>query len=167
VGLVLGIEHSLDLPVGLLHVQPLAALEDGGHGVGRVGHLHALQVPAAARARVVVLHGDPQQLAHVQHLQHEAVRVAALKQVAEVLPELPLARVAVHTVDGDEDVGVGARLLHVAGDHDDLVLDGHQVAHFAGEALDGLVGLEGLELVLLRGQGNPCVAVEKIPMQKI
>ena len=114
-----------------------------------------------------MLHGDPEQLAHVQHLQDEAVRVAALEKVPELLPELPLARVSVDAVYGDEDVGVGAGLLHVPGHDDDLVPDGNQVAHLAREAFDGLVGLKGLELVLLGCQGNLGVAVEEVPVQNI
>ena len=165
--LVLWIEHSLDLPVRLGHVQPLPTLEDGGHRVGGVGHLDTLQEPAGGRARVVVLHSDPEQLAHVQHLQNEAVRVAALEKVPELLPKLPLARVPVDAVYGDEDVGVGAGLLHVPGHDDDFVPDGHQVAHLARKALDGLVGLKRLELVLLSRQGNPRITVEEIPVKKM
>lgn len=163
---VSGVEHAHDLPVGLAGVQPLPALEDCCHRVGRVRHLHALQVPPAVAAAVVVLHLDPQQLPEVQHLQDEAVRAASLEKVAQLLPQLPLARVAVGAVDGEEDVGVGARTLRVPGDHDDFVLDRHQVADFAGEALDGLEALERQELVPFGCQRDLCVAVEEIPEEQ-
>lgn len=141
------VEDALDLPVGLAGVQPLPAVEDGGDRVGGVGHLDALQIPAAVGAVVVVLHFDPQQLPEVQHLHHKAVRAASLEQVAELLPQRPLARVAVDAKDGDENVGVRASSFHVPGDDDDFVLDGDELADFAGEALDRLETLKGHELV--------------------
>lgn len=74
--------------------------------------------------------------------------MASLEKVAEFLPQLTLARVSVDAVDGEEDVGVSARTLHVPGDHDDFILYRNQVADFAGEALDGLEALKRQELVL-------------------
>lgn len=123
-------------------------------------------MPPAVGAAVVVLHLDPLQLPEVQHLQDEAVRAASLKKVAELLPQLTPARVSVGAVDGEEDVGVGARTLHIPGDHDDFVLDRHQVADFAGEALDGLEAFERQELLLFSCQRDLCVAVEEIPEEE-
>lgn len=157
------VEHALDLPVGLASVQPLAALEDGRDRVGRVGHLDALQVPAAAGAAVVVLHLDPQQFAEVQHLHEEAVRAPPLEQVAELLPQLTPARVAVGAEDGDENVGVRASSFDVPGEDDDFVLDRDEFTDFAGEAFDRLETLEGHELVFFGCQRNFSVTVEEIP----
>lgn len=157
------VENALDLPVGLASVQPLATLEDGGDRVGRVGHLDALQIPAAVGAVVVVLHLDPQQLPEVQHLHDKAVRAPLLEQVAELLPQLALARVPVDAEDGDENVGVCARPFDVPGDHDDFVLDRDEFADFACEALDGLETLKGHELVFFGCQWNFSITVEEIP----
>lgn len=161
--LISGIKHSVYLPVCPPMIQPLPAVEDGRDGVGHVGQLHALQEPAVVEAAAVVLHFDPQQLPEVQHLQDEAVRLAPLEQVAELLPQLTPARVAVDAVDGDEHVGVGAGAFHVPGDDDDLVLDGDQFAHFAGEALDRFVALKGQELVLFGCQRDLGITVKEIP----
>lgn len=110
-----------------------------------------------------MLHFDSQQLPKVQHLQDKAVRPPSLKKVAELLPQMTLARVAVDAVDGDVNVGVCAGPFHVPGDDDDFILDGDQVADFAREALDGLEALKCLELVLFGCQGDLCIAVEEIP----
>lgn len=164
--LISGVEHSLNLPVGLLTVQPLSTLEDGCHWVGCVGHLHTLQVPPTVGAAVVVLHFDPQQLPEVQHLHNKTVCSASLKQVAELLPQMTLARVTVDAVDGDENIGVRSGPFYIPGDDDDFVLDRDQVADFAREALDGLEALECQELVLFGCQGDLCIAVEEIPKQE-
>lgn len=161
--LIFWVEDPGELPVRPLGVQPLPAEEDGGDAAGRVGDLHAVQQPAGTEAAVVVLHAHLQQLPHVQHLQQEAVRLLALEKVAELLPQLPAARVAVGAVDGEEDVGVGARPLLVARDDDDLVLDGHQAAGLAGEALHGLCALKGQEFVPLWREGDLGVANEDVP----
>lgn len=95
-----------------------------------------------------MLHFDPQQLPEVQHLHNEAVCSPSLKEVAELLPQMTLARVTVDAVDGDENVGVRAGPFYIPGDDDDFVLDRDQVADFAREALDGLEALECQELVL-------------------
>lgn len=144
-------------------VQPLPTEEDGGDAVGRVGDFHAVQQPARVHARVVVLHPDLLQLAHVQHFQQEPVGAPALEEVAKLLPQLAAARVPVRAVDGDGNVGVRARPLLVARDDDDLVLDGHQTPGFAGEALHGLCALKGQEVVSLVGQGDAGVAAEDVP----
>lgn len=130
-----------------MSIQPLPALEDGCHRVGSVCHLNALQVPPAVGAAVVVLHLDPQELSEVQHLQNEAVCSASLEKVAELLSQCTLPRIPVDPIDGNKDVGVGACTLHVPRDHDDFVLDRHEAANFAGEALDGLKALEREKLV--------------------
>lgn len=153
----------MDLPICPPMIQPLPTKEDGCDRVGRVGQLHTLQEPPVVEAAAVVLHFDPQQLPKVQHLQDEAVRLAPLEQVAELLPQLTPARVAVDAVDGDEHIGVSAGTFDVPGDDDDLVLDGDQFAHFAGEALDRFVALEGQELVLFGCQGDLGIAVKEIP----
>ena len=123
-------------------------------------------MPPAAGAAVVVLHFDLQQLPKVQHLQNKAVRSASLEKVAELLPQVTLARVTVDAVDGDENVGIRAGSFHVRGDDDDFVLDGDQVANFAREALDGFRALKCLELVLFGSQGHLCITVEEIPKQE-
>lgn len=110
-----------------------------------------------------MLHFDPQQLPEVQHLQNKAVCSPSLEQVAELLPQMTLARVAVDAVDGDEDVGVRAGPFHIPGDDDDFILDGDQVADLASEALDGLEALKCQELVLFGCQWDSCIAVEEIP----
>lgn len=117
-------------------------------------------------AAAVVLHSDPQQLPEVQHLQNKAIGSPSLEEVAEALAQMALARVPVHAVDGDENVGIRAAVLHVPGDDDDFVLDGDQFADFAREALDGLEALECEEFVLFGCQGDLCIAVEEIPKQK-
>jgi len=157
----------LTLPVGLPIVQPLPALEDGRHRVGCVGHLHTRQVPPAVGAAAVVLHLDPQQLPEVQHLQNEAIRSPSLKKVAELLPQVALARVAVGAEDADGNVGVRAGSFHVPRDDDDFVLDGDQAADFAREALDGLEALECLEFVLFGRQRDLSITVEEIPKPKV
>lgn len=151
------------MPVGPFGVQPLPPEEDGGDAVGRVGDLHPIQQPPRVHTRVVVLHSDLLQLSHVQHFQQESVRPPAFEEVAKLLPQLASTRVPVGTVDGDENVGVRARPLLVARDHDDLVLDGHQTPGLAGEALDGLCALKCEELVSLRGQRDAGVAAEDVP----
>lgn len=160
---VLRVEDALDLPIGLAGVQPLAALEDGGDRVGRVGHLDALQVPAAVGAAAVVLHFDPQQFPEVQRLHDEAVGAPPLEQVAELLPQRTLARVPVDAEDGDENAGVCAGPFDVPGDDDDFVPDRDEFADFAGEALDGLTTLKGHELVSLGRQWNFSITTEEIP----
>lgn len=160
---VSGVKHSLNLPISLPSVQPLPTLEDGRHRVGCVGHLDALQIPPAVIAAVVVLHFDPQQLAEVQRLQDEALGAPSLEKVAEPLPQMPLARVTVDAVDGEEHVGVSAGPFHIPSDDDDFVLDGDQVAHFAREALNGLEALKRQELVLFGRQWDLCIAVEIKP----
>lgn len=163
-GSVSGIQHSLDLPVCFSSVQPLPTHENGGHPVGSVGDLHTLQVPACFGASVVMLHPHPQELPQVQHLQHEAVGVASLKQVAELLLQGAFARVPVDPVDGDEDVGVGASAFHVTGDNDDLVLHRHQAPHLTGEALHGLGAFKGLEVILFGREGDLCITVKCVPV---
>lgn len=157
------VENALDLPIGLASIQPLATLEDSRDRVGCVGHLDALQVPATVGAVVVVLHFDPQQFSKVQHLHDKAVRAPLLEQVAELLPQLPLARVPVHTKDGDENVGVCASPFNVPGDDDDIILDWNEFTDFACEALDRLETLKGHELVFFGCQWNLSVTVEEIP----
>lgn len=161
--LIFWVEDPGNPSVGPFGVQPLAAEEDGGDAVGRVGDLYPVQQPARVHAPVVVLHPDLLQLSHVQHFQQEPVRPPALEEVAELLAQLAAARVPVGAVDGDEDVGVRPRPLLVARDDDDLVLDGHQASGLAGEALHGLSALECEELVSFGGQGDPGVAAEDVP----
>lgn len=110
-----------------------------------------------------MLHLDPQQLPEVQHLHHEAVGAPPLEQVAELLPQLTLARVAVDAEDGDEDVGVRAGSFDVPGDDDDFVLDRDEFTDFAGEAFDGLEALKGHELVFFGCQWDFSITVEEIP----
>ena len=161
--LIFRVEDPEDLPVSPLSVQPLPAEKDGGDAVGRVGDLHAVQQPAGTQTGVVVLHPDFLQLSHVQHLQQEAVRLLALEEVAELLPQLPTARIPIGAVDGDEHVGIGPRSLLVACDHDDLVLDGHQASSLTGKALQGLCALEGQEIVPLRRKRDEGIAGEEVP----
>ena len=160
---VFGVNNPEDLSVRLLGVQPLPTHKDGGDPVGGVGDLHAVQQPARTQACVVVLHLHPEQLTHVQHLQDKAVRLLALKQVSKLLPELPAARVTVGAVERDEDVGVGAGALLVRRDDDDLVLDRHQAAGLAGEALHRARALEGHELVPLGREWDLSVARKNVP----
>lgn len=148
------------MSIGFIFVQPLSTNEDGGHPVGGVGDLHTLQEPAGRRARVVVLHSDPQEFPQIQHLQQESVRLSAFKQVPELLLERSLPWVSVDAVERDEDVGVGGGFLHVSGDDDYFVFDGNQTADFAGETLHGFGALERHELVFLGCQRNPCVTRE-------
>lgn len=157
------VENALDLPIGLASVQPLATLEDGRDRVGCVGHLDALQIPATVGAVVVVLHFDPQQFPKVQHLHDKAVRAPLLEQVAELLPQLTLARVPVDTEDGDENVGVCASPFNVPGDDDDFILDRDEFTDFACEALDRLETLKSHELVFFGCQWNFSITVEEIP----
>lgn len=163
--LISWVEHSLNLPISLVSVQPLSTLEDGCDRVGCVGHLNALQVPPAACAAVVVLHLDPQELPKVQHLQDKAVRLAPFKEVAELLAQVTLARVTVDAVDGEENVGICAGRFDVPSDDDDFILDRNQATDFAGETLNGLVALKCQELVLFGCQGDFCITVEEIPEQ--
>lgn len=157
------VENALDLPIGLASVQPLATLEDGRDRVGCVGHFDALQIPATVGAVVVVLHFDPQQFPKVQHLHDKAVRAPSLEQVAELLPQLTLARVPVDTEDGDENVGVCASPFNVPGDDDDFVLDRDEFTDFTCKALDRLETLKGHELVSFGCQWNFNITVEEIP----
>lgn len=136
--LIFWVEEPGELPICPLAVQPLSAEEDGGDAAGRVGDLHTVEQPAGTQTTVVVFYAHLQQLPHIQHLQQEAVCLLALKKIAELLPQLPAARITISTVDGEKDVGVGTRRLLVASDDNDLVLDGHQAAGLAGEALHGL-----------------------------
>lgn len=150
----------MSLSICFISVQPLSADEDGGHPVGGVGDLHALQVPSGRSAFIVVLHFDPQEFAQIQHLQQEAVCPSSLEQVPVLPLQRSFPRVSVDAVERDEDVGVGGGLLHVSGDDDDLVFDGNQTAHFAGEALHGFGAFKHHELVFLDRQRNPSVACE-------
>lgn len=154
------------MSIGFIFVQPLSTNEDGGHPVGGVGDLHALQEPAGRRAGVVVLHSDPQEFPQIQHLQQESVRLSAFKQVPELLLERSLPWVSVDAVERDEDVGVGGGFLHVSGDDDYFVFDGNQTADFAGETLHGFGALERHELVFLGRQRNPCVTREVEPAEE-
>lgn len=156
-------EDPGELPIRPLGVQPLSAEEDGGDAAGCVGDLHTVQQPAGTQATVVVFHTNLQQLPHIQHLQQEAVRLLALKKVAELLPQLPAARVTIGTINGEKDVGVSTCPLLVASDDDDLVLHRHQAAGLAGEALHGLCALEGQEFVPLWRKGDLCIANEDVP----
>lgn len=110
-----------------------------------------------------MLHPDFLQLSHVQHLQQETVRLLTLEEVAELLPQLPTARISIGAVDGDENVGVRPRSLLVACDHDDLVFDGHQAPSLTGKALQGLCALEGQEIVPLRRERDEGFAGEEVP----
>lgn len=113
-----------------------------------------------------MLHFDPQQLPEVQHLQNEAVRTAFLKEVAELLPQMTLARVPVDTVDGDKNVGVCAGPFYIPSNDDDFVLDRGQIADFARKALNGLKAFKCQELVLFGCDWDLCITVEEIPEQE-
>ncbi len=158
--LIFRIQHPVSLSICFISVQPLSADEDGGHPVSGVGDLHTLQIPSGRSAVVVVLHSDPQELTQIQHLQQKAVCPSSLKQVPVLPLQRSLPRVSVDAVERDEDVGVGGGVLHVSGDDDDLVFDGNQTAHFAGEALHGFAALKRHELVSLGRQRDPSVAGE-------
>lgn len=154
------------LPICPLGVQPLSAEEDGGDAAGCVSDLYTVKQPAGTQATVVVFYTHLQQLPHIQHLQQEAVCLLALEKVAELLPQLPTARVTIGTINGEKDVGVSTRPLLIAGDNDDLVLDGHQAAGLAGEALHGLCTLEGQEFVPLWRKGDLGIANEDVPADR-
>ncbi len=158
--LIFRIQHPVSLSICFMSVQPHSADEDGGHHVGGVGDLHTLQIPSWRSAFIIVLHSDPQEFAQIQHLQQKAVRPSSLKQVPVLPLQRSLPRVSVDAVERDEDVGVGGGVLHVSGDDDDLVFDGDQTAHFAGEALHGFDALKRHELVFLGRQRDPSVARE-------
>ncbi len=144
---ILWIDHTLYPPVRFVFVQPFPTNEDRRHSVGRVCNLDPAQKPPGTESGVIVLHVHAEQIAQVQQFQNKPVRLAALKQVLELLGKLPLAGVAVGAEDGDEDIGVGACALLVARDSDELVFYRYEALGLAGEALDELSALESLELV--------------------
>ena len=113
-----------------------------------------------------MLHFDSQQFPEVQHLQNEAVCLASLKKVAELLPQLTLAWVTIDSIDGDENICVSASPFDVTSDDDDFILDRDQIADFARKALDGFVALKCQELVLFGCQGDFCITVEEISKQE-
>lgn len=156
------VQHSLNLPISFVVVQPLPTHENSRHPVGRVCDLYAFKVPAGVRTRVVMLDTHPQQFPKVQHLQYEPICATAFKKVTELLLEGALARVSIDTVDGDKDVGVCSTSLDVARDDDDLILDGHQAAHLAGKALHALGALKRHEGILFGSKGDLSVTVKCI-----
>lgn len=110
-----------------------------------------------------MLHAHSEQIAHVQQFQNKPVGLPALKQVAELLAELPSTGIAVGAEDGDEDVGVGSRAFLVTSHDDDLVFYGHEALGLAGKTLDEFGALEGLELVSFGGKSNGGVTLKDIP----
>lgn len=152
-----------DQPIPSIFIQPLPTGKYGGDASGRVGDLHPLHQPARGEASVVVLDPDLLQLPHVQRFQVEPVGFASLKEVPELVLQGAAPRVPVEAVDGDEDIGVGARALLEARDHNGLVLDWHQAPGLAGKALRDLGTLEDFVVPPLVPQGDLHVAPEEVP----
>lgn len=161
--LVFRVENPGDLPVSPLNVQPLPTEEDSSDAIGCVSDFHAIQQPARAQTRVVVLHPNFLQLSHVQHFQQETVRLLTFEKVAKLLPQLPTAWISIGAIDSDENIGISACSLLITRDDDDLVLDGHQASSFTGEALDGLCALEGQEIIPLWGEWDEGITNEDVP----
>lgn len=105
---ILWIDHTFYPPICFVLVQPFPTNEYRRHTIGRVRNFDPAQEPTGTESGVIVLHTHSEQVAHVQQFQNKPVGLAALKQVPELLAELPPAGVAVGAEDGDEDVGVGA-----------------------------------------------------------
>lgn len=160
---ILWIDHTLYPSVCFVFVQPFPTNEDRRHSVGCVCNLDPAQKPSRTESGVIMFHVHAEQIAQVQQFQNKPVRVAALKQVLELLGKLPLAGVAIGAEDGNKDVGVGACALLVACDNDELVFYRYEALGLAGEALDELAALESLELIPFRGKKDGGDTTEDIP----
>ena len=79
-----------------------------------------IELPARAPSRVIMTDDHPANFTQKGSLDDKDVRLAAL-EVISARVELPLARVAVLSIDGDVNVGVGTRAAFVRGVNRDLV----------------------------------------------
>lgn len=162
---VFWVDHSSNLSVRSLGVQPFSTVENCGDTIGCVGDFHPLQQPPGAEARVVMLHSYSLQIAHVQHFYHKPIRLPAFKEVAKPLPQLPAAWISVGAVDGDKNIGICSCSLFITCDDDDFVLDGYQATSFACKTLNGLCALKGQVIISLWREWDKGIAVEDVPKE--
>ena len=79
-----------------------------------------IELPARAKSRVIVTDDHPANFTQERSLNDKDVRLAAL-EVISARVEVPLARVAILSIDGYVYVGVGTRAAFVRGVNRDLV----------------------------------------------
>lgn len=156
-------QNSFSFSICFCLIHPLSANKNCGYPVGSVCNLYTLQVPAWCLASVVMLHFYSQEITQIQHLQQEAVSTVPLKQIPKPLFQWTFPRVSVYTIDGNENIGISPSPLHITCDNNNLIFDGNQAAHFAGETLNALDALECDKLAFLCSKRDLGITVEKVP----
>lgn len=117
------IEVAVQRAIASALSNPFGAREVPFQSQLRAIHFHTLEVPRRAASEVVVADANFLQVADLNGLHHEFVRLIALELVRVGLALLQGndARVVLFAEEDDEDVGVGASSPLVTGDHVNMV----------------------------------------------